>query len=84
MITEDWAGIAAGIGTQIKTMLNESGIDSSRCPQPPQELRIENAVIHLPEVPSALSLFAAVWIFLLRVFTFYVSSYKLSGAPINL
>lgn len=60
MIAEDWAGIMADLGAQIKTMLNTSGINPSQCPQPPRALQIQNAVIHLPEIPAVLSIFAAV------------------------
>lgn len=60
MIQEDWAGIMADLGRQIKAMLNSSGINPSQCPQPPRALQIQDALIHLPEVPAVLSIFAAV------------------------
>ncbi|XP_053400321.1 uncharacterized protein LOC123557962 [Mercenaria mercenaria] len=59
MIRENWLGITTGIATQIQTMLANSGIDASQCPQPAQSLRIDHQSIHLPEVPAALSYFAA-------------------------
>jgi hypothetical protein len=63
MINENWLGVTSGIATQLKTILANSGIDASRCPQPAQMLKIDHQSIHLPEIPSALSHFAAVRIF---------------------
>lgn len=60
MIKENWMGITTGIATEIKTMLSNSGLDASQCPQPPQSLTIDHQTIHLPEIPAALSHFAAV------------------------
>ncbi|XP_060594957.1 uncharacterized protein LOC132749253 [Ruditapes philippinarum] len=59
MINENWLGVTSGIATQLKTILANSGIDASRCPQPAQMLKIDHQSIHLPEIPSALSHFAA-------------------------
>ncbi|XP_052797285.1 ganglioside GM2 activator-like [Mya arenaria] len=60
MINEDWLGIAASVGRQIRDMLKTTGIDTSHaCPQPPRSLTIDHASIHLPEIPAALSIFAA-------------------------
>ncbi|KAH3829786.1 ganglioside GM2 activator-like [Dreissena polymorpha] len=57
MIAEDWLGVAAGLGQQIKAMLNSSGVDA--CPIPAQTLTVSNAHIHIPSLPSALAVFAA-------------------------
>lgn len=61
MIAEDWMGVAASLGRDIKAMLAPSGIDASNpCPQPPRSLNITDGVIHLPEIPSGLTMFADV------------------------
>lgn len=60
MINENWMGVTTGIATEIKTMLSNAGLDASQCPQPPQSLTIDHQTIHLPEIPAALSHFAAV------------------------
>ncbi|KAK3083445.1 hypothetical protein FSP39_022918, partial [Pinctada imbricata] len=59
MITQDWAGVMGGIGKQVKAMLSEQGVDAAACPQPEKELHIHDYVLHLPQVPSVLSWFAA-------------------------
>ena len=60
MEKENWAGIMGGVATQIKKMFNAQGVGSTQCPFPPQSIRLENYDLHLPEVPSVLSSFAAV------------------------
>ena len=57
MITRDWASVTADLGNQIKTMLQQNGVVYNKCPQPAQTLAIKHYVIHLPKVPSHLSLF---------------------------
>ena len=60
MEKENWAGVMGGLATQVKKMLTTQGVDATQCPFPAQSLRIENYDLHLPEVPSVLSSFAAV------------------------
>lgn len=60
MITENWAGIMAGIGKQINTMLSGVGVNASQCPQPARDLHINDFSFQIPSMPSILSFFAAV------------------------
>lgn len=59
MITENWAGIMAGMGKQINTMLSGVGVNASQCPQPARDLHINDFTLQLPSMPSILSFFAA-------------------------
>ncbi|XP_063411918.1 ganglioside GM2 activator-like [Mytilus trossulus] len=59
MVTQNWAGIMGGIGTQIKAMLAKSGVTYNACPQPAQALSIKSYSLHIPEMPKILSWFAA-------------------------
>lgn len=60
MVTQNWAGIMGGIGTQIKAMLAKSGVTYNACPQPAQAVNIKSYSLHIPEIPKILSWFAAV------------------------
>jgi hypothetical protein len=60
MISDNWAGVAADLGNQIKTMMEQNGVVYNKCPLPSQTLAIKDYVIHLPKMPSVLSIFASV------------------------
>ena len=60
MITENWAGATADLGNQVKTMLQQNGVVYNKCPLPAQTLAIKDYVLHLPKVPSIISIFASV------------------------
>ncbi|KAK7109445.1 ganglioside GM2 activator-like [Littorina saxatilis] len=59
MVAEDWAGIMAGLGGQIRTMLTTvPGLNTTACPVPPATINIQQYTLNLPPVPSILSFFA--------------------------
>jgi len=60
MITENWAGATADLGNQVKIMLQQNGVVYNKCPLPAQTLAIKDYVLHLPKVPSIISIFASV------------------------
>ena len=60
MENENLAGLSAGIGTDIRILLNNAGIDPSACPLPPTTLDMADGVLHLPKSNALLSSFSAV------------------------
>jgi hypothetical protein len=50
MITENWAGVAADLGNQIKTMMEQNGVVYNKCPLPAQTLAIKDYVLHRREL----------------------------------
>ena len=60
MITGNWAGVSADLGNQVKTMMQQNGVVYNKCPLPAQTVSIKDYVLHLPKVPSIISIFASV------------------------
>lgn len=59
MIGENWAGIMADMGRQIRTMVMAiPGLNTTVCPVPPATVNLQHYTINLPAVPSILSIFA--------------------------
>ncbi|KAL5005976.1 hypothetical protein ScPMuIL_017134 [Solemya velum] len=56
MIAHNWAGNMAGVGTQIKTMLTETGVAAPNCVIGPRNVVINRYQLTLPGVSSLLSL----------------------------
>ena len=54
MLEEDWAGIAAELGDQVRAMLADAGMDLTQCPSPAQDINLD-ATITLPAMPPLLS-----------------------------
>ena len=71
IITEDWAGVTADLGNQIKTMLQQNGVVYSTCPQPAHTLTITDYVIHLPKVSSIFQSFLLVSISFVYLFLWW-------------
>ena len=60
MIAENWDGVMAPIGQQIKAMLGSVNINPSQCPLGPLSIDIHDYTITLPKPPAILSFLAAV------------------------
>ncbi|XP_025095305.1 uncharacterized protein LOC112564595 [Pomacea canaliculata] len=60
LISENWAGITADIGEQVKTMLSTlPALNTTTCPPPvPATIEINNYSIHLPAIPAILTFIA--------------------------
>lgn len=54
MINNDWAGVSATLGDQVKAMLDNSGLVRGECPSPPQNISL-HASIDLPALPPLLA-----------------------------
>ncbi|XP_025095143.1 ganglioside GM2 activator-like [Pomacea canaliculata] len=56
LISENWAGITADIGQQIKTMLSTLPALNTTCPPPvPASIAVNNYSIRLPAIPAILT-----------------------------
>ena len=55
LIEEDYAGVTGEIGSQVKAMMLDAGMDPSACPQPAQSINLASSV-SLPKIPTLLAL----------------------------